>query len=336
MPEDRWCGRQVYAIGPDKRRIHWLCAGLTPPRSSPRSICHLAHNEGTAMKTLLSLAVALSLSMSAAAHAGSLVDVSVIDRDSGATLPTYSHDGKLYVAGTPGHRYGVRIVNRTGARVLTVLSVDGVNAITGENADPNQSGYVLGAYDSTEVDGWRKNMSEIAEFNFTNLGDSYAARTGRANNVGVIGVAVFREKPHYTWRERDEKIAREAPLPSPAADAAGYARKDAAPPPVAAQAPASAAGAMAKSAAADTSAYNGVAEARRAKPEESLGTGHGEREYSSATYTAFERDGSRPSEVDSIWYDSQRNLVARGVIPSPRPIAREPQPFPNVFVPDPS
>ena len=285
------------------------------------------------MKSLLSLAVALSLSLSAAAHAGNLVDVSVIDRDSGATLPTYSHGGKLYVAGTPGHRYGVRIVNRTGARVLTVLSVDGVNAITGENADPNQSGYVLGAYDSTEVDGWRKNMSEIAEFNFTNLGDSYAARTGRPNNVGVIGVAVFREKPHYTWRERDEKIAREAPVPS-AADSAGYARKDAAPPPMAAQAPASA-GAAAKSAPAETSA-NSMAEVRRAKPEESLGTGHGEREYSSATYTTFERESSHPSEVDSIWYDSQRNLVARGVIPAPRPIAKEPQPFPNTFVPDPS
>jgi hypothetical protein len=288
------------------------------------------------MKSLLSLAVALSLSLSAAAHAGNLVDVSVIDRDSGATLPTYSHGGKLYVAGTPGHRYAVRMVNRTGARVLTVLSVDGVNAITGENADPNQSGYVLGAYDSTEVDGWRKNMSEIAEFNFTNLGDSYAARTGRPNNVGVIGVAVFREKPHYTWRERDEKIAREAPMPSSAADVAGSARKDAAPPPVAAQAPASA-GALAKPAPAEASAHNGVAETRAMpKREESLGTGHGEREYSSATYTTFERDGSRPSELDSIWYDSQRNLVARGVIPTPRPIAKEPQPFPNTFVPDPS
>ena len=289
------------------------------------------------MKTLLSLAVAVSLSISAVAHAGNLVDVSVIDRDTGTTLPAYAHDGKLYVAGTPGHRYGVRLVNRTGARVLTVLSVDGVNAISGETADPNQSGYVLGAYDSTEVDGWRKNMAEIAEFNFTNLGDSYAARTGRPANVGVIGVAVFREKPHYSWRERDEKIAREAPV---AADTGDYARKDAAAsPPAAAQAPAStAAGAMAKSAPAEASAYNGLAEARRPapKPEESLGTGHGEREYSSATYTAFDRESSRPNEVVSVWYDSYRNLVARGVIPNPRPIAREPQPFPNQFVPDPS
>ena len=35
------------------------------------------------------------------------------------------------------------MTNRTGARVLTVLSVDGVNAITGQTASPNQSGYVL-------------------------------------------------------------------------------------------------------------------------------------------------------------------------------------------------
>lgn len=286
------------------------------------------------MKSLLSIAVAVSLSLSAAAHAGNLVDVSVIDRDTGTILPAYTHDGKLYVAGTPGHRYGVRLVNRTSTRVLTVLSVDGVNAISGETADPNQSGYVLGAYDSTEIDGWRKNMTEIAEFNFTNLGDSYAARTGRAANVGVIGVAVFREKPHYTWRERDEKIAREAPA-APASD--GYARKDAAPPPVAAQAPASTAAGGAAKSAADSSAYNSVAEARRPmpKPEESLGTGHGEREYSSATYTAFERESSRPNELVSVWYDSYRNLVARGVIRAPRPIAVEPQAFPNQFVPDP-
>jgi hypothetical protein len=292
------------------------------------------------MKSLLSLAVAVSLSVSAAAHAGSLVDVSVIDRDSGTTLPAYAHDGKLYVAGAPGHRYGVRIVNRTNSRVLTVLSVDGVNAITGQTADPNQSGYVLGAYDSTEVDGWRKNMSEVAEFNFTALRDSYAARTGRPNNVGVIGVAVFREKQHYSWRERDEKIAREAPVPpAAAADTYGYARKDAAPPPAtaAAQAPA---GAAAKSAPAETRAYGGLADTEMQrpmpKPEESLGTGHGEREWSSATYTNFERESSRPNETVSVWYDSYRNLVARGVIPAHRPIAVEPQPFPNSFVPDPA
>ncbi len=146
------------------------------------------------MKTLLSMLIASALSCSAAANAGQLVDVNVVDRDTGATLPLHASGGKYYVAGTPGHRYAVRMVNRTGARILTVLSVDGVNAVSGETASANQSGYVLDAYESTEIAGWRKSTEEIAQFNFTALSNSYAARTGRANNVGVIGVAVFRER----------------------------------------------------------------------------------------------------------------------------------------------
>jgi hypothetical protein len=286
------------------------------------------------MKSLLAAAAVAALSLSAAAHAGELVDVSVIDRDTGATLPTHRHHGKLYIAGTPGHRYAVRLCNRTGARVLTVLSVDGVNAITGQTANPGQSGYVLDAWGTTEVDGWRKNMSEIARFNFTALDNSYAARTGRPANVGVIGVAVFREKAPM-WREYDDAISSNEPAPPPAtADAEAGAAQSAA------SAPARAADA-AKSAAAPAGAMRdqrALAGARQApRPEESLGTGHGARASSYASYTAFERASASPDEVDSIWYDSWRNLVARGVIPQPRPIAVEPQPFPNSgFVPDPA
>jgi hypothetical protein len=302
-----------------------LFDGLTPRRGLLRFIAHLVH-EGVTVKTLLSVAVALSLSVSAVAKAGALVDVSVIDRDTGSILSTHSQNGKLYVAGAPGHRYSVRIVNRTGARVLTVLSVDGVNAVSGETASPDQTGYVLGPWQGTEVDGWRKSMAEVAEFNFTALGNSYAARTGRADNVGVIGVAVFRER-QPAWRERDDKIAmREAPA----------AAKDAqAPAPATA---AQSAGALAGAArSADAVAANEAAAARPApKPEESLGTGHGARESSYASYTTFERESSRPNEVVSLWYDSYNNLVARGVIPQPRPIRRDPQPFPNGFVPDPA
>src|SRR4029079_7611444 len=150
-------------------------------------------------------------------------------RDTGATLPAYRQAGKLYIAGTPGHRYSVRLCNRSAARVLAVLSVDGVNAITGQNANPQQSGYVLDAYENMDVEGWRKNMSEIAQFNFTALDNSYAARTGRPNNVGVIGVAVFREKAPV-WRERDDKISMHEAEPQPrSADSAAAAPPPAAP-----------------------------------------------------------------------------------------------------------
>src|SRR3546814_20574948 len=94
----------------------------------------------------------------------------------------------------PGHRYAVRLTNTSGERVLVVLSVDGVNAVTGEDADPSQAGYVLAPWQSTEIDGWRKSLDEVARFSFTDLPDSYAARTGRPRTVGVIGIAVFRER----------------------------------------------------------------------------------------------------------------------------------------------
>ena len=289
------------------------------------------------MKTLLSVAVALSLSASALARAGSLVDMKIIDRDTGAAaaLTPHYNDGKYYVAGVPGHRYGVQIRNRTGARVLAVISVDGVNAVTGATAGPDQDGYVLDPHQFTEIDGWRKSMSEVADFNFTALSNSYASRTGRPDNVGVIGVAVFREKVPV-WRERTDKIAAGTAYSEPARDSA---MRNSAPAPAAAP-PASAMGSADREVAQAGAAKSQV-DARRAenvaaKPvmEESLGTGHGAREESLITYTHFDRESSQPNEVDSVWYDSYNNLVARGIIDVvPR---HEPQPFPHSFVPDPA
>ncbi len=294
------------------------------------------------MKALLSLLALATLSCAPAVKAGSLIDVGVVDRDTGATLPAYPRDGKYYVIGVPGHRYGVRLTNRSGGRVLAVLSVDGVNAVSGETANPDQTGYVLDPYQATEIDGWRKSQSEVAQFNFTALSNSYAGRTGRPDNVGVIGVAVFREKPPL---RRELEISEAQPRrDAPVADSATPAP----PVPASAAAPAGAAADAREAATAAAPAQRAKTEAgalantndafakRAAKPEESLGTGHGAREYSNVSYTNFERNGSRPDEIVSIWYDSYRNLVARGVIPPPPVPQRDPQPFPNGFVPDPA
>jgi hypothetical protein len=77
---------------------------------------------------------------------------------------------------------------------VTVLSVDGVNVLTGQTAATLQSGYVIDGGQSYAINGWRKSMEDVAQFVFTALPDSYAARTGRPGNVGVIGVAVYRER----------------------------------------------------------------------------------------------------------------------------------------------
>ena len=278
------------------------------------------------MRALLCSAL-LALTACAAApstHAGSLVDLTVVDRDTGETLRTYSHHGKVYVAGTPGHRYSVRMMNRTGGRVLTVLSVDGVNAITGQTASASQSGYVLSPWESAEIAGWRKSDDEIAQFNFTSRPDSYASRTGRPANVGVIGVAVFTERAYR--RDREYDLSRnEAPPPAPSAmeGAAAGARAPAA----------DAAKSVAQPAPREAQSEKRALAGAIAK-DERLGTGHGAREYSHIDTTTFERATSWPAEQVAIYYDSYRNLVAQGIIE--RPVARrDPQPFPNGFVPDP-
>ncbi|HET6604129.1 MAG TPA: hypothetical protein VFG21_07935 [Xanthomonadaceae bacterium] len=261
------------------------------------------------MRTLIALLLTLAMAPAVAGHRpGRLVEVAVVDRETGQTLDPWWHGGRPFVAGVPGHRYALRLSNRSGGRVLAVLSVDGVNAVSGETARADQTGYVLDPWQSIEIDGWRKSLAEIAAFEFTALSGSYAARTGRPDEVGVIGVAVFQE--------------RVRPLPQPVPHI-GQSRRNRAEAEADAAAPAT-----------------GTADAKsheRAQAGEPLGTGHGQREWSPARRTAFERATRAPAEVVAIRYDSHANLVAMGVIPRPwqRWPRREPQPFPAGFVPDP-
>lgn len=108
-------------------------------------------------------------------------------------LESIHHKGTQWVAGPKGSSYQIMLRNKCGRRVMAVVSVDGVNVVSGDSASIEQTGYVLGPYDSYAISGWRKSMSEIAEFNFTSKDDSYAGKTGRPENVGVIGVAAFYE-----------------------------------------------------------------------------------------------------------------------------------------------
>jgi len=241
------------------------------------------------------------------AAAGTPVDVEILDRRTGEVLPVYWHGGERHVAGEPGCEYEIRLRNQAGGRLLAVTSVDGVNVITGKTAATLSSGYVLDPWVSLDIDGWRKSMGQVAAFYFTALPDSYAARTGRPDNVGVIGVALFREQ------------AQVIPV-----DAEPMARGEAA-------APASAAAEADASSAKSASRQSGMV-----REDERLGTGHGRRLDSGAVYTAFERASDEPDEVIRIYYDSRKNLVARGIIPSPERVARRlPDPFPQGFVPDP-
>src|ERR1044071_2219309 len=147
------------------------------------------------MKLLKGVIAALATAIAAPAGAvGNLADLTVYDRTEGKRLQVYWHQGRAYVEGKPGNEYQVSLRNRAGDDLLAIVSVDGVNVITGQTAAPQQSGYVLAPRGGMDILGWRKSMAETAAFYFTPLPDSYAARTGRPEDVGVIGVAVFRKK----------------------------------------------------------------------------------------------------------------------------------------------
>src|SRR5208283_5866339 len=87
------------------------------------------------------------------------------------------------------------IRNCLGERLLAVTSVDGINVISGATAGWDQTGYVFGPGERYQITGWCKSDAEVAAFTFTDSPNSYAERTGRPANVGVVGVAVFRERP---------------------------------------------------------------------------------------------------------------------------------------------
>jgi hypothetical protein len=215
----------------------------------------------------------------------------------GNALPTYGWRGGAFVEGLAGQAYAVRVDNPTGQRVEVVVTVDGRDVISGDNGDfRSQRGYIVAPYGSVRVTGFRQSMSDVAQFRFTTPGDSYSARRGTPQNVGVIGVAVFAELP---------------PPPPP--------------PPVAYEqaAPAAPRGGY------DDEAGSGRAAEKSSAPS-NLGTQYGERRYAPVSEVSFQR--ARPSDPDAVlavYYDDHAGLVRRGVVPPDAYAVPGPQPFPE-------
>ncbi|MFI4879684.1 MAG: hypothetical protein ACHQD6_04380 [Steroidobacterales bacterium] len=275
-------------------------------------------NLGADMKLMMYCAALAALATSCDALAvGAIANVTIVDRDNGTTLEAHYFRGEYWVAGAPGARYAIEVRNDSGARLLAVTSVDGVNVLSGATAGWNQGGYVFDPGERYQITGWRKSDAEVAAFTFTAAPNSYAERTGRPANVGVIGVAVFRERPppmsYAPPRIADSARARAAASQSTAT--AGM--------------PADAMNAPAES----SLSWRALA------PAPKLGTGHGEREYSYVGHTEFRRLQPEPNEVIRIRYDSLDNLMAMGIVGRPRATPPVPNPFPGSrernYVPDP-
>jgi len=231
----------------------------------------------------------------------------------GVPARTFERDGETYVLGTLGARYTLRIANHSSRRVEAVVSVDGRDAINGRAGDFRANrGYLIPAWGSVDVDGWRISQSEAAAFRFSSVPHSYAAQMGSAREVGVIGVAMFPERyvapvyvprplpyaaPH-ALREREE-LYDQAGAPS----ASGGQPRSAPAPSAKAEAP----------------AERGMGNAdllapapRRSRP--GLGTEYGEAVSSPITEVEFVRASAvRPSVVLGVRYNDRDGLLAMGI-----------------------
>jgi hypothetical protein len=271
------------------------------------------------MKHTVCFAALAALATSCNALAvGGIAEVTIIDRSTGVALTPHLYRGEYWVAGKPGATYAIEIRNHLDQRLLAVTAVDGVNVISGATAAWGQTGYVFNPGQDYRITGWRKSDREVAAFTFTAAPNSYAARTGRPANVGVIGVALFRERqPQEVYIPPAPQVVTPAPAAAPAPPE--LAREDFSG--RATQSPKSA--------------------SRSAEPATTpkLGTGHGEREYSYVTNTEFDRMQTQPNEVIRIRYDSLDNLIAMGIVEPFRPAVPAANPFPasaqQQYVPDP-
>jgi hypothetical protein len=225
--------------------------------------------------------------------------IEVVD-ESGSLLPSYLQDGRVFVQGETGSRYLVRIVNPSPRRVEAVVSVDGLDAVDGKPASVGKRGYLVPAFGNVTIDGWRTSMSSVAAFRFSSVRDSYAGRTGHDRNVGVIGVAFFRER--VPPPRVQPKIVQAYPAP-PSAEAATRSAD---------QAPAGRSGGGAGGSSAPSPS--------KAEAEErpGLGTEYGEAHTSEVEEVSFVRAESSPSIVQELRYDDRDGLQARGIPVYPR------------------
>jgi hypothetical protein len=107
--------------------------------------------------------------------------------------PIWLRNGENFIEGVPGKRYEIVVSSRSYNRIEVVMSVDGIDIQDGETASISKKGLVIPTYSTYTFNGRRISLEETATFRFGTPEQSYAAKTGRPNNIGLIGLAIYSE-----------------------------------------------------------------------------------------------------------------------------------------------
>ena len=237
----------------------------------------------------------------------------------GVPARTFEYGGESFVLGQEGRRYVLRVHNRSARRVEAVVSVDGLDVVDGKAGDyKHKRGYLIDAYGHVDIDGWRLSNREAAAFRFAPIGESYAAKTGSARNVGVIGLAVFPErevprpppvyvpKPEYeqpsSWGDSLDGLGGSVDMdPSPRAQRAPAA-------------PAASATEAAPAPAKSGSAADSARASNSRRERSGLGTEFGEAVSSEIHQVSFVRaHAQRPAVLLGARYNDRAGLIALGI-----------------------
>jgi len=195
-------------------------------------------------------------------------------RVNGQAVPVYTaSNGRCYVEGRTPSEYTIRVHNDTYERVLFVPSVDGLSVIDGERATEQSGGYVVGPRQYVDIAGWRTSMEKVAKFTFSPVDKSYATQMDKPQDVGVIGILVFREKQ---FRPQPGVLysMRRGPMPK------GIKGSP------------------------ESFGTRGVSQG--------LGTGYGDEAESRVQTTSFDRE-RQPAAQLLVYYDDREGLVLRGI-----------------------
>jgi hypothetical protein len=189
--------------------------------SRPFAVASIHYNDRHGVEALAAYHAYRGPRLRAEPVVGGAITVSVVDGGREPLEAIHLVD-RTYVIGEQGERYAIVIANHSGHRVEAVASVDGLDVMNGKNGSLDYRGYVVDPYETITIDGFRQSQAAVAAFRFAKVADSYAAQTGSARNVGVIGVAFFDERndafARWTPWSADELRRRDTADPFPASD----------------------------------------------------------------------------------------------------------------------
>jgi hypothetical protein len=143
--------------------------------------------------------------------------------------------GRRYVEAREGAEYEVVVRNPLPVRVAVALSVDGLNTIDARRTSAWESSkWVIEPYGTVRIKGWQTSSNNARRFYFTTERDSYAAKLGRASDLGVITAVFYREStprrvtpPPRPYYEEDGDVERRGRSEAPAKESQSRANESA-------------------------------------------------------------------------------------------------------------